>query len=298
MYDKKKEKPHRYETGTKSNVIYLPFIGILIILYIIYLIIAAPSNTDLIPILAGSGVQDFLVLLILIPLISFILLLFIPFMSIGFYRLYRLIFRNSREYYLDMNIQLDKWTSRDTIKRAFHPGLMICALAQFIVTATGISLWFIGVNDIALIFAMFNASFIVFPIVIMLYVPLWLLFDSGVMSKTNPDYLGKKRAPETVETIEKYFSSKWKGFGGLAFIINFISMILQAILLTVSPLVAIFLLFVPFIGISLLIPAQTIYEKILPFLTKQVHKYTKLHTSRLTLTSIDECPACNSKMWK
>jgi len=297
MYEKKL-KPNRYKTGTKSNMIYLPFMGIIVILYIIYLIIATPSNTDLVPILVGPGFQDFLVLLVIIPIISFILLPFIPFISIGFYKLYTLVFRNSREYYLDMNIQLDNWTSRDTLKRVFHPGLMICALAQFIVAATGISVWFIGVSDIALIFAMFNASFLIFPIVIMLYVPLWLLFDSGVMSKTNPDYLGKKRTPETVETIEKYFSSKWKGFGGIAFAINFISMVIQAILRTVSPLVAIFLLFVPFIGISLLIPVQTIYEKILPFLTKQVHKYSKLHSSRLTLVSVEECPACNSKMWK
>lgn len=298
MNEFKKEKPYRYKTGTNSNMIYFPFVLIIIILYIIYLIIVTPSNMDLIPILNGPGLQDFLVLLIFIPLLSILLLFFIPFFSLGFYKLYTLIFRNSREYYLDMNIQLDKWTSRDTIKRAFHPGLMICALAQFIVTATGTGIWFIGVSDIAIIFAMFNASFIIFPMVLILYMPLWLLFDSGVMSRTNPDYLGKKRTPETVETIEKYFSSKWKGFGGLAFVINFISMIVQAALLTISPLVSIFLFLVPFIGISLLIPVQTLYEKLLPYLTKQVHKYSNLHSSRLSLVSVDDCPACNSKMWK
>ena len=70
MNEKKKGKSQRFDTGTRSNLIYLPFVGILVILYIIYLIIATPSNTELIPILTGTGIQDFLILLVLINYID------------------------------------------------------------------------------------------------------------------------------------------------------------------------------------------------------------------------------------
>lgn len=197
-----------------------------------------------------------------------------------------------------MRVQLGEWSTGNIIKRAILPGLMICAQSQIIVNALGILMWVPRDIPNNLGLALFNAAFIVYPIVIILLVSLWLLFDSGVMSKTKPEVIYKKRTPETVEPIQQFFITRFRGFGGIAFLLSFFSVIIQILLQAISPITILFVIFVPFLGIALFIPAQLVYERLLPFMTKMIHKSTKLHDSELSISTIEQCPACNPKFKK
>ena len=97
------------------------------------------------------------------------------------------------------------------------------------------------------------------------------------MSKTTLKKMLEKCTPETIETVDRFFIIKFKGFGGIAIIINFFAMIVQTIFLTISPILFIFVLLLPFLGIAFMIPTQAVYEKMLPWLTKRIHMKTMLH---------------------
>ncbi len=295
LHFRDKSVPNRYASGIKSHIIFLPFIILIFATYAIYLVIVTPSTTELIPIIPGSVIIDVIILLILMPIIGYLLIWFSPTIAMVYFKIYRRIFGKSRLLYLDMKAQLGKWTISDVSKRAITPGLLICVLSQVIVNSTGANMWAIGGVPNNMILALFNAAFIAFPIVILLLVPLWLLYDSGVMSKTDPEKALKRRSPETVETVHKFYISKFKGFGIISFLANLISLIIQTIFLSLTPLIILFVVLVPFLGIALIIPAQIIHEKQLPLMTKKIHESTMLHKSKLSLITTDECPACSRK---
>ncbi len=296
--NEKKSIPSRYASGTKSHKVYIPIVVLIFIIYFIYLFIVSSSTAELIPILPGTAITDIIVLLIVIPLLSYTLILLSPIIAIGYYKLYRLLFGKSKLFFLDMKVQLGDWTTKAIAKRSVTPGLLICAFSQAIINSTLITMWVVQDTPNFMILALFNAAFLALPIVILLLVPLWLLYDSGVMSKTTPEKSLQKRTPETVETIDQFYISKFKGFAGLAFIFSFVSMIVQAVLQMISPVMILFVIFLPFLGIALIIPAQVIYEKLLPYMTRKIHESTKLHKSELTLIKADDCPACNGKFRK
>ncbi len=290
--------PSRYKSGIKSHIKILPFILIIYIIYGIYLSTTLTSTEELVPLIIGNAFTDMLILYFLIPLSCFLLIIISPFIALIYYKIYIRIFRDSKLYFLDMRVQLGEWSTGNVVKRAILPGLMICALSQIFVNAFGILLWVPGDLRNNLGLALFNAAFIVFPLVIVLLVPLWLLFDAGVMSKTKPEVIYQKRTPETIEPVEQFFLTRYRGFGGLAFLLSFFSMIIQIGLQAISPLTILFMIFVPFLGIALFIPAQVMYEKILPFMTRMIHKSTKLHDSELSIVTAEQCPACNPRYKK
>ncbi|MHA1148678.1 MAG: hypothetical protein ACTSR8_10580 [Promethearchaeota archaeon] len=250
--------------------------------------IIATTTSDLVPIIPGNNLMDIIVLLIIIPIIGIVLIICSPILALGYYKLYLKIYGDFKLYFLDMRVQLGNWTPTDIARRSATPGLMICAFAQLFVNATSIKSWVPASFSDSLIFALYNAAFFTFPIVILLLTPLWLLYDSGVMSKTAPETIRKFRSPEIVETMDKFFLSKFKGFAGIAFITNFIVMIFQIILQTISIVMMVFIMLLPLLGISLLIPAQTLYEKLLPRLTRKVHMMTNLHKSELTILAKED----------
>lgn len=231
-------------------------------------------------------------------MISYFLIIFAPVGAMIYYKLYQLIFKKSKTYFLDMRVQLGSWTPKDIAKRALTPGLILCAFAQGIVNAIGISSWVPEQFENDLILALYNTAFVALPIVILLLAPLWLLYDAGVMSKTTTLKTLQKRTPETVETVDHFFINKFKGFGGIAFLSNFFIMIIQIILDTISPLVMVFVLILPFLDVALVIPALALYEKVLPFLTNHLHHSTKLHMSKISLVKVDQCPACNKTLYQ
>ncbi|MFX1339094.1 MAG: hypothetical protein ACFFDK_10840 [Promethearchaeota archaeon] len=290
--------PPRYITGTKSHIKILPVIVLIFIIYGVYISTILFSTEELVPLIYGSAITDIIILFLLIPTCCFLLILFTPYIALIYYKIYIKIFGDSKLYFLDMRVQLGEWKVSNITKRAILPGLMICALSQVIVTAFGIIMWVPEdmANNIGL--ALFNAAFIVYPIIIILLVPLWLLFDSGVMSKTKPEVIYKKRTPETIEPIQQFFITKYRGFGGITFLLSFFSVIIQMILQTISPLMILFIIFLPFLGLALFIPAQIVYEKVLPFMTRKIHKLTKLHDSELSIITVEQCPACNPKFKK
>ena len=96
MSENKEGKPLRYDSGLKSHRIYLPFVILILVIYMIYLIIVTPSNTDLIPILTGSMIQDFFVILLLIPIIGLLLVFLAPLIAMVYFKLYKIIFRYKR----------------------------------------------------------------------------------------------------------------------------------------------------------------------------------------------------------
>jgi len=57
--------------------------------------------------------------------------------------------------------------------------------------------------------------------------------------------------------------------------------------LGLSPIVILFVLFLCFLGVTLIIPIQSAYEKVLPIMTRLIHKSTKLHKSELILIKAD-----------
>lgn len=284
----------RYAIGVRSFVLFLPLIIIIFSVYIIYFISIIPVSADMIPILPGPAIIDAISIFILLPLGSFFLIFLAPKIAMVYYKIYRRIFGKSKLYYLDMKVQLGKLSTGIIFKRALIPGLLIYAFSQIIVESTGLKLWTVGEGTNYLMLALFTGAFLVFPIVILLIVPLWLLYDSGVMSKTNPEKTLQKRSPETVETIFQFYINKIKGFGGIAFLINSISMVIMMIFLALSPIIILFVFFLPFLGVALIIPIQAAYEEILPMMTRKIHGATKLHKSELTLIKADKCPACYS----
>jgi hypothetical protein len=284
---------NRYSSDKKPHLIYFPFVLLFIGIYVIYLISVTPSASEMIPIIPGPAITDAIILLILLPIVGYILLIFTPYIAMGYYNIYRRIFGKSRLYFLDMKVQLGRLTIKDVAKRSLTPGLLICAFSQAIVDSTGIDMWVVESNPTSLLLALFNAAFFAYLLVIILIAPLWLLYDAGVVSRTNPEKILQRRIPETVETIHKFYISKYRGFGGIAFLVSFISLIVQTILRTVSPLVLFFVILVPFLGIALIIPVQALYERYLPTMTKKIHMSTMLHKSELTLIKSEDCPACS-----
>ncbi|MBY9007906.1 MAG: hypothetical protein KGD63_14285 [Candidatus Lokiarchaeota archaeon] len=291
-------KEIRYNTATKSYIINLPFAFLIISTYIIYIIVVLTNSNELIPFIPGSSLSDIIVLFVLFPLIGFSLLFFTPIVALGYYKIYKRIFRNKKDFYLDMRVQMGKFTLKDILKRIYLPGLLICAVSQIVViNLTSISAWVPGdfPEDLKNILALYNGAFFSYFIIILLLVPIWLLYDSGVMSKTIPDRVLTYRIPEIVEPISRVYFNIFKGFSSIAFIINILTIIIDVIAQQTKIYVVLFILLLPFLGIALIIPFLVLYERILPFLIKFIHKRSRLHKAELTLVSGEDCIACNFK---
>ena len=296
--DSNKNNANRYNTAVKSYLFNLPFTILIIAIYSIYLIVVISYSNELIPFIPGSTITDIIVLLIIFPLIGFILIIFTPIMAIAYYKIYTMLYRNKKELYLDMRVQIGIWSLKDILKRVALPGLLICALSQIIVmNLTGVGPWVPGdfPEELKGFLALYNGAFLSYIIVILLLVPVWVLYDAGVMSKTIPERLLTYRNPEIVEPISRVYFSIFKGFSGITFLINIISMIIDVISQQTKLYVVMFIILLPFLGIALIIPFLAIYERFLPYLTKFIHKKSKLHKAKLTLVSEDKCVACNFK---
>ncbi len=80
----KKSIPSRYASGTKSHKVYIPIVTLIFSIYFIYLFIVSSSTAELIPIFPGTAITDVIILLIVIPLVSYTLILLSPFIAMGY----------------------------------------------------------------------------------------------------------------------------------------------------------------------------------------------------------------------
>ncbi|MFX0062562.1 MAG: hypothetical protein ACFFC7_10330 [Candidatus Hermodarchaeota archaeon] len=287
--------PPRYEKNLRQYILFAPFVVLVLGIHAIFLILTSLRADDLIPVVPGATITDLLIIFIILPMLSYLAIALTPVLAMLYLYLYKLIFRSNKVLFLDLKAHLGKWSVGDVVKRAIVPGLLACSLAQVIVNTTGTALWVTNQDTALMVIALFNAGFVSFPLVVILLMPLWLLFDAGVMSQTNPDLLEQKRLPRTVEVASGFFYGLFRGFSGVAIVLNFISIVFQALLQIISPLMILFVLSVPFLGIALIIPGQAIYEQFLLQMIKMTHQKTGLHGVPPPSDSepVEECPACS-----
>ncbi|NHI94644.1 MAG: hypothetical protein EAX96_19285 [Candidatus Lokiarchaeota archaeon] len=120
--------------------------------------------------------------------------------------------------------------------------------------------------------ALFLASFFVTPFVMLLFFPIWILEDCGVMAvKVLPE---ERIAPD-IEGVHSIFLNILQGYAGFSTIINLVIYIVQGIIYAPPPeaafLTPMILILLPFILTGLFTGPIILYEKYLPKIRAKLH---------------------------
>ena len=121
--------------------------------------------------------------------------------------------------------------------------------------------------------ALFLGTFFICSFILIIFIPIWLLEDSGIVGYKHSK---EKRHPPKIEGISSLYSSILEGYAGISTILILISYIIGT-LEVVKPgdaaiLTPIILIFLPFIITGLFAIPLIIYESLLPKAIKRIHR--------------------------
>ncbi len=243
------------------------------------------------PALCIPGLFTDIPILYLIPIIVVLVIYALgPYLLVIYLQLHKLSTKISTKTEYGIVEPGTKVGSLKLFRRALTVSLFAFSICALIVQA-GYGAYFRGGYNEDLILhkaeALFLGTFFISGIVLIIFIPIWLLEDTGIVGYKHDK---SKRHPPKIEGISSLYSSILEGYAGISTIFILISYIFGT-LAVLSPgsaaiLTPIILIFLPFIITGLFAIPLMIYEALLPKATKRIHK--KLRKYNLHYIDIPE----------
>ena len=232
-------------------------------------------------------------LLYLIPVIVVLIVYALaPYLLVLYLQLHKLTSKTNKETQYGIIELGEKVGPLKLFRRAFTVSLFAFSISAFIVQA-GYGAYFRGGYIEDFIFhkaeALFLGTFLISGIVLFIFIPVWLLEDTGIVSYKQ-DKL--KRNTPKIEGIASLYSGILEAYSGISTIFILISYIIGTLnevkLGDPSILTPLILVFLPFIITGLFTIPIMIYETLLPKTTKRIYnKLTKYNLHYIDIPEFD-----------
>ncbi|MFX1257048.1 MAG: hypothetical protein ACFFAN_04265 [Promethearchaeota archaeon] len=234
-------------------------LSFLIVVYAFSFLFLIDLDEDIIPLLPGGGLSDYL-LSILIPIGIIVLMYFIGYLLAEvFISIHKLLKLNRYDYFI---IQPEKkLTSSRLIIRCFYPGLLAINIAIYITLFGEFNYLFFSGEDEQNIPVIIEwiAILIGIPIAALIITPIWILESSGLLCSLNQEKYKYRVSPD-IESVARFYSTLFKGYVGISTIITYI-LILYRFALQGVTLSNYFIIFIdPFALILFFIPLSILLE--------------------------------------
>ncbi len=246
---------------------------------------------DFVAILPGPLWTD-TILLYLFPLTIYGLFhLIAPYITIFFLRLHQMIYRSKKRFHYGIIKLGTRVKPFMLFRRSVIVSLFAFSISALIVQAGFGSLFRLGIMEGSALNeaeAIFLGTFLIISIVLLLFLPLWLLEDSGiVICKLYSD----RRRPPLIEGTHAPFVNILQGYAGISTIIILVTYIVQTLGESVGPsiLTPIILIVLPFFVTGLISFAVYVYEKNVPKLIEKIQpRLDRLNISEIEIPTFDE----------
>ena len=233
------------------------------------------------------------ILLYIFPIVSFGLFYLIsPYTTTFFIRLHQLIYRSKKRFNYGI-VKLGPQVKPFMLFcRSLVVSLFSFSVTALIVQAGGKGLFRAGgvvmpaLNEAE---AIFLGTFFIIPFVLLLFFPIWLLEDSGVVICRF--YPGKRRPP-IIEGTHAPYINVFQGYAGISTIIILIMYIIATLAESgfgAAILTPIILIVLPFFITGLFSFAVYLYEKNIPNLISKIQpRLDKLNLSEIEIPTYDK----------
>ncbi len=250
-------------------------VTLLIIVYALAFLFIIPLSGELIPLIPGEALSDYLISL-LIPLGIIILMCFIGHYIVKvLIPIHKALKLNRYDYFIVHTEK--KLTSSRIIIRAFYPGLFAINIAIYISLYGRFNNLFLANAEEQGLPALIEwiAILVGIPIAALIIAPIWMLESSGLMCSLNQEKYKNRVSPD-IESVARFYSTLFKGYVGISTITTYILILYtfadegvtldNYFILFIDPF-AIMLFFVP---LSLLLEARfdSINKRLIPYFEK------------------------------
>ena len=275
-------------------------LAIFIVIYVLSILQKRWVNVQLIP---PEYVGDFVfilygplwtdtILLYLFPLAIYgLFYLIAPYTTTFFLRLHQMFYRSKKRFHYGI-VKLGPQVKPFMLfRRSVIVSLFAFSVSALIVQAGLGSLFRVGINEELALHraeAIFLGTFIIIPIVLLIFLPLWLLEDSGIVICK---FYSDRRRPPLIEGTHAPFVNILQGYAGISTIIILLTYIVLTIKESFGPsiLTPIIMIFLPFIITGLISFAVFAYEKKIPKLIEKIQpSLEKLNISEIEIPTFDE----------
>jgi len=241
-----------------SQLLIGPFGGLIPKEYVIFFIYILPGP-----------IQTDVILIYALPILFFAVFYVVaPYVFLFWLRVHKLYKRSAKYGLYKMGSKL---TATHLYYRAFIISLFSFSISGLIVEANFGYLFravMIPMASMEMIIlhkaeAIFLGTFILTSLAILLFFPIWILEDSGVVEYR---LLEDERRPPEIEGIHALFFNMMQGYAGFTAVLTLIIQVGQTLLVAEgwSLLTPIILIFLPFIATGISTPPILLYEKYLP----------------------------------
>jgi len=295
------EKRERYKKFLSTIIGFAISLTIFVIIYILSILqkewiawgnlIPPEYVSHFVAILPGPLWTD-TILLYLFPVVAFGLFYLIsPYTTIFFIKLHQLIYRSKNRFNYGIIKLGPKVKPFMLFRRSLIASLFSFSISALIVQAGLGPLFRAGMMpDSALneSEAIFLGNFFIISFVLLIFFPIWLLEDSGVVICRF--YPGKRRPP-LIEGTHAPYINILQGYAGISTLIVLVTYITSALAEAIGPslLTPIILIVLPLFVSGLISFAVYIYEKNLPKLMKKIQpRLDKLNLPEITIPTFEE----------
>jgi hypothetical protein len=240
-----------------------------------------------------------IILLYLLPIISFVILLFIgPYLLVLYLKIHQFSTKIGAKTYYGIVEMGDKVGFWKLFRRALIVSLFSFSISALIVEAGGGALFRGGFTEDFILHkaeAVFLGTFYLTFIIVIIFIPIWLLEDAGIVGYK---YNANKRTPPKIEGISSLYSSILEGYAGISTILIMFSYIFRCFAFLIngggglgSPaiLTPLILIVLPFIITGLFAIPLIIYETQLSKSVNRVHKVLrKFNLSYINIPEFEE----------
>ena len=225
-----------------------------------------------------------IILIYLLPIVFFFVFYIVaPYVFVFWFRVHRLVKRRGKYGQIKMG---EKLKATHLYYRAFIISLFCFSISALVVGAGFGGIFRANMMQDTLLVAALNeaeavflGTFFMVPFVLILFFPLWILVDSGVvMFRVFPD---ERWAPE-VEGIHAFYQNIMQGYAGFSAVLSLIIYIGTIFLgyaaeghmpiMNWTLLTPAILIFLPFIVTGLFAPPILLYEKFFPKIMERTQK--------------------------
>ncbi|MEM2143136.1 MAG: hypothetical protein QXQ81_07775, partial [Candidatus Thorarchaeota archaeon] len=183
--------------------------------------------------LPGDILLDFVWLYVISVVIGIFLYIFTPLLAIVFWRVHRLAKGRSHNYYIQ---RYSEGQVASLSRRYMTPALTSMGLSFSLSGEATRNMIFVMENfehlaeeDIAIVTAMpvLFIAILVSTVVMLIFAPLWLLEDAGLISEKR---ITGPRMTADVEGVGQFFTKYLRGFAGLSTVIGYLLLGVQTVL--------------------------------------------------------------------
>ena len=100
--------PPRYEKNLRQYILFAPFVVLVLGIHAIFLLLTSLRADDLIPVVPGAAITDLRIIFAFLPVLGYLAIALTPILARLYLYLYKLIFRNNKVLFLDLQAHLGK----------------------------------------------------------------------------------------------------------------------------------------------------------------------------------------------